>query len=104
MIPAAGSDRTPRHPEGKGEVTDNLAPIWLDIPSEDLLTGEARGGADLLTADYYDLLVVEQLLGDDREKAAEHVVARVHHDALGAHARAGHPSRRYSCPYVPTKP
>jgi hypothetical protein len=32
------------------------------------------------------------------------VVARVHHDALGAHARAGHPSRRYSCPYVPTKP
>jgi hypothetical protein len=26
---------------------------------------------------------------------AEHVVARIHHDALGAHARAGHPSRRY---------
>jgi hypothetical protein len=29
------------------------------------------------------------------------VVACVHHDALGAHARAGHPSRRYPCPYVP---
>jgi hypothetical protein len=29
------------------------------------------------------------------------VVVRVHHDALGAHAGAGHPSRRYPYPYVP---
>jgi hypothetical protein len=28
------------------------------------------------------------------------VVARVHHDALGAHAGAGHHRRRYPCPYV----
>jgi hypothetical protein len=62
----------------------------LDTPSEDLLTGEIRGEADLPTADYYDLLVVKQLLGDDRGKAAEHVVARVHHNTLGAHAGARH--------------
>jgi hypothetical protein len=80
----------PRHPEGNGEVMDNLAPIWLDTPSEYLLTCEARGEADLLTADYYDLLVVEQLLGDDRGKVAEHVVVGVHHNALGAHAGARH--------------
>jgi hypothetical protein len=30
------------------------------------------------------------------------VVECVHHDALGAHAGAGHPSRRYPYPYVPT--
>jgi hypothetical protein len=30
------------------------------------------------------------------------VVECVHHDALGAHAKAGHPSRRYPSPYVPT--
>jgi hypothetical protein len=59
------SGRTPRYPEDKGEVTDNLAPIWLDTLSNDLLTGEAHGEADLLAADYYDLLVVEQLLSDD---------------------------------------
>jgi hypothetical protein len=46
---------------------------------------------------------VEQLLGDDRGEAAEHVVVRVHHDALGAHAGAGRPSRRYPCPYVLTR-
>jgi hypothetical protein len=56
----------PRHPKGKGEVTDNLAPIWLDTLSDDLLIDEAHGEADLLAADYHDLLVVEQLLGDDR--------------------------------------
>jgi hypothetical protein len=31
------------------------------------------------------------------------VVARVHHNALGAHAGAGHHRRRYPCPYVPTE-
>jgi hypothetical protein len=30
------------------------------------------------------------------------MVARVHHDALGAHVGAGHHRRRYPCPYVPT--
>jgi hypothetical protein len=69
---------------------DNLAPIRLGTLSDDLLTNEARGEADLLAADYHDLLVIEQLLGDDRGMVADHVVARVHHDALGAHARAGH--------------
>jgi hypothetical protein len=69
-------------------VTDNPAPIRLGTLSDDLLIGEARGEAYLLTVDYYDLLVVEQLLGNDRGKAAEHVVARVHHDALGAHTGA----------------
>jgi hypothetical protein len=44
---------------------DNLAPIWLDTLSDDLLTDEAHREADLLAADYHDLLVVEQLLGDD---------------------------------------
>jgi hypothetical protein len=37
---------------------------------------------------YYDLLVVEQFFGDDAGQAVEHVVARVHHDTLGAHAGA----------------
>jgi hypothetical protein len=83
-------------------VTDNLTPIRLDTASDDFLISEARGEADLLTVDYYDLLVVEQLLGDDRGKAAEHVVVHVHHDALGALAGAGYPSRRYLCLYVPT--
>jgi hypothetical protein len=45
---------------------------------------------------------LSRFLGDDRGKAAEHVVECVHHDALGAHAGAGHPSRRYPYPYVPT--
>jgi hypothetical protein len=80
----------PHHPKGKGEVTDNLAPIWLDTLSDDLLIDEARGEADLFAADYHDLLIIEQLLGDNRGKAAEHVVAHVHHDALGSHAGAGH--------------
>jgi hypothetical protein len=93
--------RTPHHQEDKGEVTDNLAPIWLDTLSDDLLMDDTVGIADLLGTDHHDLLVVEQLLGDDREKAAEHVVARVHHDALGSHAGAGHHRRRYPCPYVP---
>jgi hypothetical protein len=31
------------------------------------------------------------------------VVECVHHDALGAHGGAGHPSKRYPCPYVPTE-
>jgi hypothetical protein len=89
----------PRHPKGKGKVTDNLAPIWLDTLLDDLLTDEARGEADLLAADYHDLLVIEQLLGDDRGKAAEPVVARVHHDALGAHTGAGH-HRALTCEVV----
>jgi hypothetical protein len=76
--------------------------IKLVTPADDSLADETAGHADLLATDYYDLLVVEQLLGDDRGKAAEHVVVRVHHDALGAHAGAGHPSRRYPCPHVPT--
>jgi hypothetical protein len=57
---------TSRHPEDKDEVMDNLAPIWMDTLSDDLLTDEAAGNADLLGADHYDLLVVEQLLGNDR--------------------------------------
>jgi hypothetical protein len=71
-------------------VTDNFAPIRLDTLSDDLLTDKARGEANLLTANYHDLLVVEQLLGDDRGKTTEHVMARVHHNALGAYARARH--------------
>jgi hypothetical protein len=86
----SGPDRTPCHPEDKGEATDNLMPILLDTLLDDLLTDEAAENADLLGADHHDLLVVEQLLGHDREKVAEHVVARVHHDALGAHAGARH--------------
>jgi hypothetical protein len=31
------------------------------------------------------------------------VVVRVHHDALGAHAGAGHPSRRYPYLYILTE-
>jgi hypothetical protein len=92
----------PRHPKAKGEVTNNLAPIRLGTLADDSLADETAGHADLLAADYHDLLVVEQLLGDDRGKAAEHVVVHVHHDALGALAGAGYPSRRYLCLYVPT--
>ena len=55
-----------------------------------LLADEATGHADLLAADHHDLLAVEQLLGDNRGEAAEHVVACVNHDALGAHAGARH--------------
>jgi hypothetical protein len=33
---------------------------------------------------------------------ADHMVARVHHNTLGAHAGAGHHRRRYPCPYVST--
>jgi hypothetical protein len=82
---------------------DNLAPMWLDTPSDDLLTDKAAGNADLLGVDHHHLLVIEQLLGDDRGKAAEYVVARVHHNALHAYAGAGHHRRRYPCPYVPTE-
>jgi hypothetical protein len=71
-------------------VTDNLAPIRLGTLSDDLLTDVIRGEVDLLTADHYDLLIVEQLLSDDLGMAAELVVARVHHDALGSHAGARH--------------
>jgi hypothetical protein len=60
-----GPGRTPRHLEDKGEVTDNLAPIWLDTLSNDLLMDEAAENADLLGADHYNLPVVEQLLGND---------------------------------------
>jgi hypothetical protein len=45
---------------------DNLAPIWLDTLSDDLLTDKAPGNTDLLGADHHNLLVIEQLLGDDR--------------------------------------
>jgi hypothetical protein len=55
----------PRHPKDKGEDTDSLAPIWLETLSDNLLTDGARGEAGRLTADYYDLLVVEQFLDDD---------------------------------------
>jgi hypothetical protein len=55
----------PRHPKDYGEDTDSLAPIWLEALPDSLLTDGARGEAGRLTADYYDLLVVEQLLGDD---------------------------------------
>jgi hypothetical protein len=70
-------------------------PIRLDTLADDSLVDEAAGHADLLAADHHDLLAVEPLLGDDRGEAAEHVVVRVR--------RSRHPSRRYSCPYVPTK-
>jgi len=54
-----------------------------------LLADEAARHADLLAADDDHLLPIEELLGDNRRQAAEHVVARVHHDALRAHARTG---------------
>jgi hypothetical protein len=82
---------------------DNLAPIWLDTLSDDLLTNKAAGNADLLGVDHHDFLVVEQLLGNDRGKAAEHVVARVHHDVLDAHVGAEHHHGRYPYPYVPAE-
>jgi hypothetical protein len=75
----------------------------LDTLADDSLADEAAEHADLLATDHHSFPAVEQLVGDDRGKAAEHVVARVHHDALGAHAGAGRPSRRYPCPYVPTR-
>jgi hypothetical protein len=93
----SGPGRTPRHPKARSKVTDNLAPARLDTLVDDSQADETSRDADLLSMDYHNLLVVEQLLSDDRGKAAEHVVARVHHDALGTHARAGHPSRRYPC-------
>jgi len=55
-----------------------------------LLADEATRHEDLVTAYHHNLLAVEQLLGDNRGEAAVHVVARVHHDALGAHAGARH--------------
>jgi hypothetical protein len=55
------------------------------------MADETAGHADLLAADYHDLLVIEQLLSDDRGKAAEHVVVRVHHDALGRTHRSWTP-------------
>jgi hypothetical protein len=76
--------------------------IWLDTLSDDLLMDKATENVDLLGADHHDLLIIEQLLGDERGKAAEHVVAHVHHDVLGAQAGAGHHRRRYPCLYVPT--
>jgi hypothetical protein len=75
----------------------------MDTLSDDFLADKARGHADLLVADHLGLLAVEPLLGDDRGDAAKHVVECVHHDALGAHAGAGHPSRRYPYPYVSTE-
>ena len=54
-----------------------------------LLADEAARHADLLAADDDHLLPIQQLLGDNRRQASEHVVARVHHDALRAHARTG---------------
>jgi len=54
-----------------------------------LLADEAARHADLLAADDDHLLPIQQLLGDNRRQASEHVVARVHHDALRAHAGAG---------------
>jgi hypothetical protein len=77
--------------------------IRLDTLADDSLADEAAGHADLFATDHHGLPAVEQLLGDDRGEAAEHVVVRVHHDALGAHAGAGRPSRRYPCPYVLTR-
>jgi hypothetical protein len=55
----------PRHLKNEGEDTDSLAPIWLEALPDSLMTDGAHGESGRLTADYYDLLVVEQLLGDD---------------------------------------
>jgi hypothetical protein len=44
---------------------DSLAPIWLEALPDSLPIDGAHGEAGRLTADYYDLLVVEQFLGDD---------------------------------------
>ena len=54
-----------------------------------LLADEAARHADLLAADDDHLLAIQQLLRYDRREAAQHVVARVHHDALRAHAGTG---------------
>lgn len=49
-----------------------------------LLSHKSTGDADLLAANDDHLLAVQELLGDDGSQAAEHVVTRVHHHALGA--------------------
>ena len=91
-VPADGA---PQDLGGGAEVDGPVGRLGVHPLAEEaevlhLLADEAAGHADLLAADHHDLLAVEQLLGDDRGEAAEHVVARVHHDALGAHAGAGH--------------
>ena len=50
------------------------------------LTHESTGEANLLASHDDYLLPVEELLGDDRRKPTEHVVARVHDHALRADA------------------
>jgi hypothetical protein len=55
----SGPGRTPRHPKGKGEVTNNLASARLDSLANNALADKIVGHADLLAADYHDLLVVE---------------------------------------------
>jgi hypothetical protein len=55
-----------------------------------LLAYESTRHTDLLAADDDHLLPIEQFLGDNRRQAAQHVVARVHHDALRAYAGTGH--------------
>ena len=91
-VPADGA---PQDLGGGAEVDGPVGRLGVHPLAEEaevlhLLADEATGHADLLAADHHDLLAVEQLLGDDRGEAAEHVVARVHHDALGAHAGARH--------------
>jgi len=89
-IPADG---TPEDLGGGAEVDGPVRRLGVHPLAEEtevlhLLADEAAGHADLLAADDDHLLPIEQLLRDDRGEAAQHVVARVHHDALCAQAGA----------------
>ena len=89
------ADGAPQDLGGGAEVDGPVGRLGVHPLAEEaevlhLLADEAAGHADLLAADHHDLLAVEQLLGDNRGEAAEHVVACVNHDALGAHAGARH--------------
>jgi hypothetical protein len=64
MIPAARAVRPVTHrTRARSRIT--LRPSGLETLSDDLLTDGALREADLLAAGYDDLLVVEQLLGDN---------------------------------------
>jgi len=85
------TDGPPQDTSRSAEVDGSLARLSVHpLPQEPqvfhLLPDEAPGQADLLATDHNHFLAIEKLLGEDGSQAAEHVVAGVDHDDLGAEA------------------